>query len=596
MQHTDASETNVRVFARHRAAAVRLAQGIDNASDRKRFAEAFSSAVIAELWRRCVRSQRQDWMFPEPPITRASMDPATRSLSTEMARVALEIEPDARGYLIGTIYARLLPLNVRTEWGVYYTPPPLVQRLLSNVTDAGLDWAKARIVDPACGGAAFLAPVAHRIWRELARQGQAPKAILEHIAANLIGVEIDAFSAWMSQVLTQLHLLDLSLACSRRLPPLVRAADSLRTLLEEETRFDLVVGNPPYGRTGLTADLRTTYARSVYGHANSYGLFTDLSLRIANGDGIVAFVTPASFLSGQYFKALRAILAVEAPPRFLDFVHRRAGVFEDVLQDTVLVVFSKKHRNRQRTNVSSIDFGGDRSTLKTTHIATCRIEGISEAPWRFPRTHGQRDVLRRASKMKNRLRDYGLTVSTGQLVWNRHKDQLRSSAGAGTFPLVWAESVLAKGKFRFQAKRASHKPFVQVPAGQDFLVTSETCVLVQRTTAKEQGRRLNSAVLPQRFIREWAGVVVENHLNLVKRMGGDVPSVPLRAVCALLNSQVVDEVFRCISGSVAVSAYELDDLPLPSLAEVMRLDSMLRAGRETRRNAESFIASLYGCS
>ena len=36
------------------------------------------------------------------------------------------------------------------------------------------------------------------------------------------------------------------------------------------------------------------YARSTYGHANLYGLFTDAGLRYAKRRGVVAYVMPTS--------------------------------------------------------------------------------------------------------------------------------------------------------------------------------------------------------------------------------------------------------------------------------------------------------------
>ena len=81
-------------------------------------------------------------------------------------------------------------------------------------------------------------------------------------------------------------------------------------------------------------------------------------------------------------------------------------------------------------------------------------------------------------------------------------------------------------------------------------------MLLQRTTAKEQARRLIAAELPERFVREHRLVVVENHLNMIRPLDG-APKVPPAVVAALLNSEVVDHAFRCISGSVAVSAFEL---------------------------------------
>ena len=40
--------------------------------------------------------------------------------------------------------------------------------------------------------------------------------------------------------------------------------------------------------------------------------------------------------------------------------------------------------------------------------------------------------------------------------------------------------------------------------------------LVQRTTAKEQNRRLIAAELPASFIKKHGAVVVENHVNMVR--------------------------------------------------------------------------------
>ncbi|MBZ5623483.1 MAG: SAM-dependent methyltransferase, partial [Acidobacteriia bacterium] len=41
------------------------------------------------------------------------------------------------------------------------------------------------------------------------------------------------------------------------------------------------------------------------------------------------------------------------------------------------------------------------------------------------------------------------------------------------------------------------------------------------------------------------------------------PRVSPKVLTAFLNTEIVDRAFRCLSGSVAVSAYELEALPLP---------------------------------
>ena len=180
----------------------------------------------------------------------------------------------------------------------------------------------------------------------------------------------------------------------------------------------------------------------------------------------------------------------------------------------------------------------------------------------MPRTQAQSELVRRAGGLSCRLVDYGYTVSTGPLVWNRHKPSLRDRLGEGRYPLIWAEPVRPDGVFEFRAKRRHHKPYFEPEPRERWVVTKFPCVLLQRTTAKEQCRRLIAAELPATFIEEHGSVVVENHLNMIKPQGG-APRVTPAALAVLLNSDVVDQVFRCINGSVAVSAYELEALPVP---------------------------------
>ena len=101
-----------------------------------------------------------------------------------------------------------------------------------------------------------------------------------------------------------------------------------------------------------------------------------------------------------------------------------------------------------------------------------------------------------------------------------------------------------------------------------------------------------AAELPAAFITTHGAVVVENHLNMIKPLNG-TPKVRPAVLAALLNSDLVDQVFRCINGSVAVSAYELEALPLPSPETLQELDRLVRR-RATRDRLEHAVERLYG--
>ena len=211
------------------------------------------------------------------------------------------------------------------------------------------------------------------------------------------------------------------------------------------------------------------------------------------------------------------------------------------------------------------------------------------APWVLPRHADEQKLASRLRSMPERLEDWGYKVSTGPLVWNRHKSQLRAEAGEGQIPLVWAECITSDGRFIFRSERRNHQPYFKLGAEDDWLVVHSSCVLLQRTTAKEQARRLIAAEMPASFVAAHGGVTVENHLNMMVATVMK-PAVSPALLAAFLNSIAADRAFRCLSGSVAVSAYELENLSLPSAADLKRL-----AGRQpVRKTMEAAATRLYG--
>lgn len=551
-------------------------------------ARSYCSFVVAAYWEALAKKQKSNIKMRAVPNTVLLGDVScdAQELAERTGALIARFPSEDAGYLIGSIYTVMLPSAYRSEMGAYYTPPPLVSRLLDLAEKSGVDFSHATVIDPACGGGAFLAPAAIRMLKK--DKGSSPEWIFRRISRRLKGIEIDPFAAWMSSVLLESVLMPLCVKAKRRLPEdTIIVGDALHH--DKITGYDLVIGNPPYGRVTLDTQMRERYARSLFGHANLYGLFTDLAVRMAKKEsGVVAFLTPTSFLGGQYFTALRTLLTNKTTPIAFDFVSDRDGVFDDVLQETMLTAF-RSGEHKVKAQVSSLIPKG-LNKAKIEKIGSVEIEK-GGATWLLPRFKEDARFLQNLKTMPTRLSELGYSVSTGQLVWNRFKSQLRTTKGKNSYPLIWAESITSNG-FRFSADRKNHVPYIDIAPKQDFLVTTTECVLIQRTTSKEQDKRILAAILPQEFIDETGGVVVENHINIVYS-NGLFSEVKPEVVALLLNSQTVDRAFRCISGSVAVSAYELNSIPLPSQEQVLEIQSMLESGAH-KRIIERTIAGFYG--
>lgn len=329
------------------------------------YARSYLKEALNTYWNKRVKKYSIDWKIRPVPegIKFASLSEEGLIQANEKGSfLALRSEIEA-GFQIGRLYSSLLPPSFRSEFGVFYTPPCLTQRLLDLAEHAGVQWGRDKILDPACGGGAFLAPIALKMKECLIQKS--PSEILEIISKHLKGFEIDPFSAWISEVLTEIALIDICVQARKRLPSIVEVKDTLDS--PANSQYDLVIGNPPYGKVSLPDKARQRFKGILYGHANLYALFTDVALQYLKPEGVLAFVTPTSFLAGQYFKNLRKLLHYVAPPMFIDFISSRDGVFDSVLQETLLAVFYKGRNEKEKVAVNLIDVIGSEA-LKVRKI------------------------------------------------------------------------------------------------------------------------------------------------------------------------------------------------------------------------------------
>ena len=112
-----------------------------------------------------------------------------------------------------------------------------------------------------------------------------------------------------------------------------------------------MVGNPPYGASlsnDETVWLEERYKSFEY-QANTYVLFYDKGLSLLKKDGLLGFITPATFTYQHYFKNIRQMIQ---SLEIRSICKYGFAVFEDAdIGDTVSIVIEKVSRKNKSTEV-----------------------------------------------------------------------------------------------------------------------------------------------------------------------------------------------------------------------------------------------------
>lgn len=497
-------------------------------------------------------------------------------------------------YWLATAYAILVGDELRTERALYFTPPRLADRVIDNLVGHGASLTTQHWHDPACGGAAFLVPIAQRMAAALADAGLSANRQLAHIERHLSGNDLDPLLLEISREFLRMALSELMASAGRDLSVRLFKGDGLTSLAIETLQPDVLACNPPYRKlkAAEAARYRKAHGDAFVGQPNIYGLFINRTLQLAKQGGLVGLLTPTSFLSGQSFSKLRTKLLTHADTLHVDMLSDRNAMFIDVEQETAITVL----RTRVPRNV--VDSKSRVSVLRPDG----EFEDVGEfllpnsgRPWPVPRAAGDADLLQSAESAGFTLSNYGYVARVGHLVAyrdERHRfaQQPASKPGRLVVPLVWATDITPDGRFDHgrECRFSRDRRFVQIDSLTDHGVITRPAVLLQRLTSSDQKRRLVAAAVPEAWVARFGGYVCENHVIVLEPVSKD--ATPPAKLAAILNSQPVDRVFRAISGASNVAVSELDELLLPDPAHIKRfkpctasLDDAVRAAYRAAR-------------
>ena len=549
-------------------ALTRAIRSLQDVAERRGPAEL--TATLLSLWQRSHFPGliwRASWADP-----RLARDSRVLNFS---ARLAEQPFADAT-FWVSCAYASWLGSEARANGALFFTPPRLATRLLRDLVMNGASLRNDVGIDPACGGAAFLAPVARRMADELVREGRSAVDVLKHVSGHLVGNDVDPFLCRLSRQFLRMALYPEISAAGVEPIFAVTCQDALSGLAQRTSRPSVVICNPPYRKLSASevGHYRKEYGQVIEGQPNIYSLFFKLSLDLSSSHGVVGLITPTSFLSGRHFSKLRTYLLQGGANLQLDIVRNREGVFVGVQQEIAISILRRRTARSARSAQPKTKVYVLGDVGQFTKVGEFAFPNSGQV-WPAPRTPADAALFKRATASPYRLVDYGYVARIGAFVWNRDRRRTfrteksaRLSRPENKFPLIWSSDISKDGSFRLGRRSVAddHDLFVNMGGAEHSSIVRWPCVVLQRVTSPDQPRRLVAAPLHQSMFARFGGVVGENHVVFLEQIAGRSVSLTPTELAMVLQSDPVDRIFRCISGVVNVSVFELSQLPLPNPA------------------------------
>lgn len=313
-----------------------------------------------------------------------------------------EVDRDILGYL----YEKYLPKKERKRLGEFYTPTKIIDNILYSLDynfDENIETKS--IIDPSCGSGGFLVRATRVLigrylikfgktdingikiqkWKELfslLSPGEA-KIILEAIKSNIYGLDINPFACHIAEMNMLFQVIDLYQKVKEKFDDYellqfnIYRTDSLEKpkktdildfynqeeYLKEQskiedlkkTKFDLVVGNPPYVRqerisTKEKKDLKKYYKEIFGGRADLSIYFIKRGFDWLKDNGKLGYIVSGRFIQADYGKYLKAYLTSSTNiDTLIDL--RAIKVFKDATNDPIILILSNSNSKESYLNM-----------------------------------------------------------------------------------------------------------------------------------------------------------------------------------------------------------------------------------------------------
>lgn len=345
---------------------------------------------------------------------------------------------------------------------------------------------------------------------------------------------------------------------------------------EANSKYDIVLGNPPYGKLRNTSEEAKIMKSIVFGQCNIYFLFLAMAISLLKTSGELVFILPRSFLSGKYFKKFRLWMLEQVTISHIHHFESRYNVFQgEIIQEIIIIKVIKNLKGYDGTliKITSSSSNSDLDKLQIIEVSPEIIIEKSEVMCiKVPLSNDDILLIKNFEKWKYRLKDFGMSFCTGPVVDFRTDSFLRHKLTENTVPLIW--SCNFNGKVISWPKCNDKFPqYIEVNGKiKNRLLPNQNYVLVKRLLAREGKKRVKANYCAKQGDYQFIGI--ENHINYLKYPININENI-LKGIFVLLNSSHYERYFRIINGTTQLNAGELNNIPIPSLEELNNIGANL---------------------
>jgi len=328
--------------------------------------------------------------------------------------------------------------------------------------------------------------------------------------------------------------------------------------------FDLVIGNPPYYQLReIDKANQDEYKKSQYhqyaegGRLNIFQYFVPFSVMVAKDGGIICLITQNSILGEDTAISNRKYIFDNTQViQFISFPERdnhKKRVFESVKMSVAISLLQKTKPLdnkeflitvwKEKQMLNSLKHKTTSSDIKSTFPKTLAIPISSN--------HGF-EILKTVKNLEN---VYYLKSSAGEIDMTKYSDKF-SDDKSGYRVITGAQIHKFMVNDKPQQGRIYYLGKDDIPTSGKFKYKSYSRLAFQRITGVDSPIRLIATIVPK-------NTLLANSCNFVF----EEDPIKLRYELGLLNSNLINQIYKITSTNTNVTTSEINSIPIPLVSK-----------------------------